>query len=368
MLSNTYYERLNDALSCIDLDERIQLHAQILVDWSTSVKAGDRVLLRVNPGAYDLALAVTSELAKRNASVVYNLESDEFIQAYLSASRDEELSEPSHFKALVEASDVVIGLYAPERLGTLSSTDPTRLMAYKKARKSIFDSLMKKRWCDTIHPCKSFADEADMSLDKYKEFVYRAVLVDWKSESRNMYSLRQKLAQYNEIQLTGEGTNLYARTDGRQWKVDDAKMNLPGGEVYTSPVEDSVEGEILLDIPFRYQGTIIENVRLRFEKGTVVDYSAERGEQMLKAILEVDEGSSRMGELAFGMNPGITHATMYTLFDEKMAGTMHLALGMGLTDCNGKNISAIHVDILRSLRNTEILMEEDRIYADGRFA
>ncbi len=343
------------------------MHAQILVDWSTSVKSGDRVLLRVNPGAYDLTLAVTSELAKRNASVAYSLESDDFTRAYLSANEDDDVPEPSHFKALVEASDVVIGLYAPEHLNTLSSTEPARLMAYKRARRDIFDLVMKKRWCDTVHPCKAFADQANMSLTKYKEFVYGAVLVDWELESRHMYALRDRLAQHNEIHLIGNETDLYAKTEGRQWNVDDAKKNLPGGEVYTSPVENSVEGEILLDIPFRYQGTVIEDVRLKFEKGIVTDYSSEKGEQMLKAILEVDDGSSRMGELALGMNPGIKRATLNIPFDEKMAGTMHLALGKGLVDCNGMNDSAIHVDILRTLRNTEIQMDGETIYADGRF-
>jgi aminopeptidase len=343
------------------------MHAQILVDWSTSVKPGDKVLLRVNPGAYELALAVTAELAKRKASVVYSLEDDDLTRAYLFASEKGDVPEPNHFKALVEASDVIMGLYAPSDLKTLQSTDPAKLMAYKKARRNIFDCLMKKRWCDTIHPCKAFADQANMSFNEYKEFVYGAVLVDWDLQSKHMYVLKHKLGQHNEIRIIGKGTDLHARTDGRQWRVDDAKMNLPGGEVYTSPVEDSVEGKILLDIPFRYQGTIIENVRLKFEKGIVTDYSAEKGEQMLNAILDVDDGSSRIGELAFGMNPGIKRATLNMLFDEKMTGTMHLALGKGLIDCNGTNDSAIHVDILRNLRSTEIRMGEETIYTDGRF-
>ncbi|MHA2433336.1 MAG: aminopeptidase [Candidatus Thorarchaeota archaeon] len=350
------------------MDPRVIEHARVLVNWSTEVNRDEMVLIRASPEAHDLIIAVTGEVAKKGASYMVSMESDEIIRAYVNHADDETISlPPRHFMAAFNECDVIIGISAPSNTMTLSSVNPEILAARSKTRKSILDMMLNKRWCDTVHPCSSLAQQANMSLEEYRNFVYDAILIDWTEASKNMSILKDRLNLHKDIRFLGLDTDLYAETTGRIWAIADGKRNMPSGEVYNSPIEDSVEGKIYFDIPFLYQGKVIEGVRLRFDKGTVVDYSAEKGEQTLKAILEVDDGATRLGEIAMGMNWGISKYTLNMLFDEKIGGTIHCALGQALKECNGMNESAIHVDMIKNMDNGEILAGDETIYRDGKF-
>jgi aminopeptidase len=206
-----------------------------------------------------------------------------------------------------------------------------------------------------------------MNLELYRDFVYDAIIIDWEKISTEMSRLVEQLNLCQDIRLLGPDTDLYADTTGRAWMCEDGRHNMPSGEIYTSPVEDSVEGRIFFDVPFLHQGNVIDGVRLQFEEGLVVDYSAEQGEKTLKSILEVDDGSKRLGEIAIGMNRGIRHHSMNLLFDEKMADTIHCALGKALKECNGMNESAIHVDMVKSMLDGEIIAGDKIIYKKGKF-
>jgi aminopeptidase len=326
------------------------------------------VLIRASPEAHDLIIAISREVAKKGASCMVSMESDEITKAYVNHADEETISLlPRHFITAFNDSDVIIGINAPNNTMTLSSVNPEILVARSEARKPIFDILMNKKWCDTMHPCSSLAQQANMSLDEYRNFVYDAILIDWAEASRKMSILKERLSLHKSIRFLGQDTDLYAETTGRIWNIDDGKHNMPAGEVYTSPMEKTVEGKICFDIPFLYQGKVIEDVRLQFDRGTVVDFSAEKGEQTLKAILEVDDGAKHLGEIALGMNEGITKYTLNMLFDEKMSGTIHCALGKALKECNGLNESAIHIDMIKSMENGEILADDETIYKDGKF-
>jgi aminopeptidase len=233
--------------------------------------------------------------------------------------------------------------------------------------KRVQELYLSKRWCVTVHPTASLAQQANMSMNEYQEFVYNATLLDWKAESKLLYKMKEHLEQHKDIQFTGPETDLYASTEGRIWIASDGKHNMPSGEVFTAPVEDTVEGKIYFDIPFQQQGKVIEGVRLTFEKGEVVDYSAEKSEATLKEIIEIDEGSRRLGEMAIGTNRGIKQYTLNMLFDEKIGDTIHCALGRAYKECNGINESAVHVDMIKTMAEGEVTAGDEVIYSKGKY-
>lgn len=326
------------------------------------------VLIRAGLEAYDLVLAISGEVAKKKASYLILMESDETLRMYLENADNQTLSLfPEHYKSVLEASDVVIGINAPRAIDALSDASSEKLALRARTREPLFGLLLSKKWCDTLHPCNALAQQAGMTLDEYRNFVYDTILIDWSVLSKKMSTLAEQLNTHPDIHLLGPDTDLYAETIGRVWMIEDGKHNMPSGEVYTSPVEGSVEGKIYFDVPFFYQGKMIEGTKLRFEDGYVVDYSADQGGQTLKSILELDDGSNRLGEIAIGMNRGISKYTRNMLFDEKMGDSIHCALGKALEQCNGENKSAIHVDMVKNMRKGEILAGGVTIYKNGKF-
>ena len=337
-----------------------------MVEWSTEVKKGDMVIIRATPESHDLAVAVHKEVAKAGGSTVTLMASEEISRAFYDGADNETLQLfPKHMKALIEQADVYISLGAPMNTKALAGVDPKRMVIRSKANQEILDIRLSKRWCGTVHPCPSLAQQASMSMNEYQDFVYGATLIDWKEESKSMYLMKEHLEKHKDIRFVGPETDLYAKTEGRIWIASDGKHNMPSGEVFTAPVEDTVEGHIHFDIPFMFSGKVIEGVRLKFEKGEVVDYSAEKEERTLKEIIEIDEGSRRLGEMAIGTNRGIKRYTLNMLFDEKIGDTIHCALGRAYKDCNGVNESAVHVDMIKSMIEGEITAGDEVIYSKG---
>jgi len=350
------------------MDTRIEEHAKILVNYSTEVKKGDMVVIQASPDSHELAVAVAKYVAKAGGYSVTMMSSEEIDRARYDGADDETLAVfPDHLMAMAEKSDVYINLRAPVNTKALANVDPRRLMISAKTGKPLFDLITRKRWVVTVHPCNTLAQQGNMSLEEYRDFVYGACLHDWQKESELMYKMKEHLERHRDIRFTGPETDLYASTEGRIWEAADGKYNMPDGEVFTAPVEDTVEGKIYFDIPFLQQGKVIEGVRLTFEKGEVVDYSAEKEEGTLKQLLEVDEGARRLGEMAIGLNRGIKDYTLNMLFDEKIGDTIHCALGMAYPECNGVNESAIHVDIIKSMHKGEIYAGDELIYSKGKY-
>jgi aminopeptidase len=223
------------------------------------------------------------------------------------------------------------------------------------------------RWCGVVFPTEAHAQDAAMSLQQYEQFVYRACHVDgesdpvahWKSVSAEQRAHADRLAQARELRIVGPDTDLRLGVEGRRWQCADGKYNMPDGEIYTSPVETLTEGEIRFTFPALFHGREVEDIRLRFEGGRVVQAEALRGEEYLRALLEADEGAGRLGEVAFGLNYEIEDFTANTLFDEKIGGTMHVALGSAFEELGGKNTSTLHWDLVCDLR------AEGEVYADG---
>lgn len=350
------------------MDSRIIEHARIVVEWSTEVRQGDMVIINASPEAHELVVALHNEVAKAGGRVVTLMSSEEASRAFYDSANEGTLETvPEHLKALTERCDVYISLRSPVNSMALSNVDPAKLTLDSRTQQDIQATRLSKRWCLTVHPCQMLAQQAKMSLEEYREFVYGATLIDWKEESKIMYKIKEHLEKHNDVRYVGPETDLYASTEGRIWVASDGKHNMPSGEVFTAPVEDSVEGSIYFDIPFLQQGKVIEGVRLTFEKGEVVDFSAEKEEAKLKQIIETDEGSRRLGEMAIGTNRGIKQYTLNMLFDEKIGDTIHCALGRAYKDCNGVNESAVHVDMIKSMKQGEVTAGNEVIYSKGRF-
>lgn len=350
------------------MDPRIEEHARILVEWSTEIKRGDKVLIRATPESHDLAVAVARKASEKGAQLIVTLASEEISRAIFDGADDEALKTTNDIMFnLSKELDVFISLAAPMNTKALANVEPDRLMLDRVAGQSISKNIMKTRWCGTVHPCRSLAQQAGMSLNEYQDFVYSAMLIDWEAESKNWFLMKEHLENHSDIRYIGPETDLFAKTEGRIWIASDGKHNMPSGEVFTAPIEDTVEGKIYFDIPFMYQGKVIKDVRLTFEKGVVVDYSAGQEEETLKAILEVDEGSSRLGEMAIGTNRGIKQYTLNMLFDEKIGDTIHCALGLAYKDNNGTNESAVHVDMIKTMIEGEIIAGDEVIYSKGKY-
>jgi aminopeptidase len=225
---------------------------------------------------------------------------------------------------------------------------------------------LNKRWCGTIWPTPALAGQAAMGQEEYASFLSRALFLDrsdpcaaWGELSRRQAELVERLGRAREIRIEAEGTDLRLSVAGRTWINSDGRRNMPSGEVFTGPHEDSAEGTIRFTIPSNRQGVEVADAQLRFAEGRVVEAHAARGEEHLRTALETDAGARFLGELGIGTNPGIDRSTGSTLLDEKIAGTVHLALGRSYPETGGRNVSALHWDLICDLR------QGGRVSADG---
>jgi aminopeptidase len=271
-------------------------------------------------------------------------------------------------QAVLDGIDGSIFVLAPETGSRPLDDDAARafrshVSAYRdRGRKGAIPSVR----CD--FPCAAYAERAGLTGEEFADLFYDACLRDWDEEGRLMEPVRERLDAAREVRIVGEDTDLRLSLEGRSALVDDGHLNVPGGEVFTSPVEDSLEGRILLDVPSHSTDGLVERIRLRFERGEVVEASAESGEPALLRALATDEGARRVGELGVGCNGGITRPLRNVLFDEKMAGTVHLALGAGFPQVGGRNESALHWDVIKDLRGGgELLCDGVVVQRDGRW-
>ncbi len=271
---------------------------------------------------------------------------------------------------------------ASENTRALSQVPPERQTRVQAARQHLMARMMERsaegsyRWALTLFPTNAYASEASMSLSAYEDFYYGACLATeddpiaaWRRTSEETKRLAGWIEGRSEVHIRGEGTDLRLGIKGRHFIAADGRHNMPDGEFFTGPVEDSAEGEISFHLPASYAGRDVSGVRFRFEGGKVVDASAEKGEDFLIQMLDTDEGARRLGELGIGTNYGITAGTGEILLDEKIGGTVHLAVGRSYPETGGVNESAIHWDMICDLRRGgSIEVDGEILQRDGRFA
>ena len=243
----------------------------------------------------------------------------------------------------MERIDAYLRIDAPDNTRALADVDPAVLTRAARARSPIQEARMGKRWCGTLWPTPALAQEAGMSDDDYAAFVTGALFLDrpdpvaaWRELSDRQAKLVERLSEAREIRIEADGTDLRLRVEGRTWINSDGRRNMPSGEVFTGPHEDSANGTIRFTIPSSPRGVLVEDVTVTFENGKVVSATAARGQDYLDAALATDPGARFLGELGIGTNAGIDRATGSILLDEKMAGTVHLALGRSYPETGGR--------------------------------
>ncbi|WP_247003900.1 aminopeptidase [Halosolutus gelatinilyticus] len=357
------------------MDERVREHAEVLVDWSARVEAGDDVILVVGPEAHDLAVAVAEKLGERGANLLTMYGSGEITRAYLRTHDGDFDENPDFERALYERADVVLSIGGGRNTSAMADVPGETRQAYDGARTEIHEARFDTRWVSTVHPTRSLAQQANMAYEEYREFAYDAILRDWEALAEEMAQLKDLLDDGEEVRLVADGTDLRMRIDDRTGVNSAASVaygshNLPSGEVFTAPY--ATEGAVTFDVPMTLRGTPVRNVRLEFEDGEVVDYVAEQGESVIGAILDTDEGARRLGELGIGMNRGIDRYTDNILFDEKMGDTVHLAVGRAYDAClpEGEtgNESAVHTDMILDVSEDARLEIDDKVVQrNGRF-
>ena len=360
------------------MDQRVHDHAETLVDWSAQIGAGDDVVVRVGEGAHELGVAVAAELGDRGANLLACYDSAELTRAYLSAHDGTFETDPEYELAMYERADCVLSIRGTRNTAGTADVPDERAQAYARAREGIREARLDTDWVSTVHPTRAMAQQAGLSFDAYREFVYDAVLRDWEELAAEMAQLKAILDDGSEVRIRkdGDATDLTLSIDGRTAvnstaSVADDSHNLPSGEVFSAPFDTA--GQVVFDVPMTIQSQRVEDVRLVFKDGVVVDWEAETGGAVIESIIETDGGARRLGELGVGMNRGIDRPTGQILFDEKMAGTVHLALGRAYDAClpDGEtgNDSAVHVDLITDMETegTTIEVDGEVIQRDGVF-
>jgi aminopeptidase len=329
------------------------------------------VVITAPPTAEDLAVALHEVVGDRGATPVYLSDSDRAERAYLRAA--DECETPEHLLALLEETDAVIRVRASENASEKSDVDPATTASSRRARQDAKREMLSKRWCLTQFPAAGDAQLAGLSREGYENFVWDAVNKDWDAQREFQQQVVEILNGGDEVRIrSGEETDLTMRVGGNTAINDYGEKNLPGGEVFTAPVVDSVEGTVHFDMPLYRQGREIEGVRLRFEDGRVESYAADRNEAVLDGVFDTDEGARRLGELGIGMNRSIDRFTYNMLFDEKMGDTVHMAVGSAYGECvgeeNERNESAEHVDMIVDMAEDSVIeVDGEVVQRNGTF-
>ena len=336
----------------------MQEYARLLVERCLDAQEGWQVLVKSSPLARPLVEEVVRVLARRGAYPLVRLSYAEESWPYSSLWAAEAPEgvvgrQPSLEAATGETIDAWMNIGAPENTREGADVPAARRAALSEANHPLLERRLRLEipWVACRFPTPALAQAAGMTLEQFEDFVYGACLLDWDKEGRRMQRIADRFDRAEEVRIVGERTDIRFSLTGRHGEVDDGHYNMPGGEVFYSPVEDSTEGEITFsEFPAVDPPDECTGVRFVYRGGTIVEASAATGEETLFAKLDRDEGARRLGEFGIGSNPGIQRHVKETLFDEKIYGTIHLAIGAGIPTLGGTNVSSVHWDMVKDLR------------------
>ena len=363
-------------------DARAENLAKILVGYSTKVKEGDVVAIDGEVSAAPLLLAVYEEVLKAGGNPILNASLDGQSAAYFRHASDAQLDWVSPVTEwMIDNADVSISIGAATNTRELSNVPPERQTRRQSATGELMTRAMKRaaegayRWCYTLYPTSAYASEAEMSLAEYEDFYFGACLaIDgdpltaWSEASAETNRLAEWIEGHEEVRVTAPGTDITLGVAGRKFIPCAGEHNMPDGEFFTGPVEDSVEGEVSFHLPAVISGREVSGVHLKFESGRVVDAAAERGEEFLIKLLDTDAGARTLGELGIGTNYAIDRGTREVLLDEKIGGTVHMAVGASYPESGGTNDSAVHTDLVCDLRlGGRLEVDGEVMQEDGKF-
>ncbi len=362
-------------------DIRIERWAHTLVHYCLYVQPGETVAIRATLLAAPLVEAVYRELLRVGAFPLPLIELEGLEEILLKEGNENQLSAPHPvLHMMVEHISAQLSIGSRSNTKALSGVEPSRLAKRRQASQSVARVLRRReqekkyRWASTLYPTAAYAQDAEMSLQDFAEFVFDVCFLNdadpiarWKEVSEQQQGLVDWLVGHKSVHILGDGTDLRLSIEDRVFINSDGRRNFPSGEFFTGPVENSAEGVIQFDIPATYEGRAIEGVRLVFQKGKVVEASARHGQAFPEQMLELDAGARYLGEFAFGNNPRVYRATGNTLFDEKIGGTVHLALGSSYPETGGVNQSALHWDMVCDLRcSGEVWVDDVLFLKDGK--
>ncbi len=363
-------------------DQRRRKLAELLVNYSTEVQPGDWVGILGEFGALPILRDVYEAVINAGGHPSLLISDEQMQRYFLRRSSAEQMNwiDPS-LKRYTEAGDVYIRVGAPENTRAMSDISADRIRAWRAAQSPILQTRLERaargefRWVGALYPTQASAQEANMSFEDYEDFVYRACFCDAAdpaAEWRKLSQMQQHKVEYltgkDRIQLQGPNIDLELSIAGRSFVNSDGKRNMPSGEIFTGPVEDSVNGWVRFSYPSIVGGRAVSGIELKFVDGKVSEASAEMNEDLLHAQLEADAGARYLGEFAIGTNFGIDRFTGMILYDEKIGGTVHMAIGMGYPETGSRNKSAVHWDMICDMReDSEIRVAGELFYRNGEF-
>lgn len=364
------------------MDPRIEKLARVLVHYSLRIKPDDLFRITGPALATPLIAAVYKEGLAAGAHPFVRANLDGLEELYLKEASDGQLRFVSEVQRLeTERVTASLGIWGEWNTRELTGVDPRRIALRREATRELNRRFMERsaagelRWCGTQYPTNAEAQDAEMSLAEYEDFVFTAGMLDredpvsaWEQVRKEQERIVTFLGARKKLAVRGPDIDLEISVEGRTWINAAGESNFPDGEVFTGPVEDSANGRVRFNFPAIYDGREVDGVELLFENGKVVQARAAKGEEFLHAMLETDAGARYLGEFAFGTNYNIKRFTRNILFDEKIGGTLHMALGIGYPETGSKNTSGLHWDMICDLRNgAEVVADRAAIYRDGRF-
>lgn len=360
-----------------------QKYADVLVNYSTKVKKNDLVIIKTQSYlAEPLIKEIYRAVLKNGAHPVVRCSFESLSEIFIKNADDNQLNYIDEMSKIeFEKADKIISIGAPLNVKSMANANSDKMAKRSKATRELSQTMLKRsekgelNWVIADFPTQALSQEAKMSLDEYEEFLINSCYLDlenpvqkWIEIGQEQKRIVSKLNGTKKLHITGEKTDITFSVENRLWISCDGINNFPDGEIFTSPVEDSAEGEIYFDFPAIYRGNQADKIHLKLKEGRVIEASAQTGEDFLNSMLNMDEGSRLVGEIAIGTNERIKNVTGNILFDEKIGGSVHMALGASYPETGGKNVSGLHWDIIKNMKNNSCIYADDKlIYKDGRF-
>lgn len=358
-------------------------YAKVLVDYSTKIQKNELVIISTSsPQSKELVKAIYKRVLEKGANPVLRTGLGDMAEVFMKYANDEQLDFIDPMTKLeYDVADAFISIGAPTNTKSMSNVDLEKMSRRGKATKTLSEKMLSRaangelKWVIADFPTHALAQEAKMSLDEYSEFLFNSCYLNLDNPVEKLQELeaqQTKWANYlnniKELRIIGEKTDITFNVENRKWISCSGLNNYPDGEVFTSPVEDKINGEIYFDFPQNYRGNSAHDVHLWIENGKIVKATASSGQEFLDAMLNMDEGSKGIGEIAFGTNNEIQKVTGNILFDEKIGGAIHMAVGASYPETGGKNISGLHWDMIKNMKNGgKAYADGTLIYDNGKF-
>ncbi len=354
------------------IDARTKKLAKLVVNYSLQVKHDENVIISGSTEASNFITALYAEILKAGAHPVLRLTLPNLGPIFYKYAREHHIKQfPDIFDYTVKHAQKYIGIDTESNTREMSSVDPRKMAKRGQIVRPISDYIVnakdKIRRVTVGYPCLALAQEAEMSLGEFEDFMFGAMLQDWPKLSKDIDKILNIFKKGNQVHLVGKNVDLKFLVHGNKAEADKGEENMPGGEVFMAPFRESVEGYIKFDYPAIEQGNEVSDIYLEFRKGKVVKSRASKNQKVLNAMLNIDENAKYLGEFGIGCNPKIKKFTKNLLFDEKIGGTIHLALGMAYKENGGGNDSAIHWDIVKDMRKAKIMLDGVVIQENGKW-